>query len=245
MNDKAMTIKEADVIPVEFEPVSAVERMINNGVDPAILEKFMALQERVAVQDARKAYISAMAAFKRNPPDIEKDQKVSYKQTAYSHASLHNVTSKINGALSEHGLSAGWETTQEDGGITVKCTITHEMGHSESTALTAGADTSGSKNSIQAIGSTISYLQRYTILALTGLATKDMDDDGNGGGAPLEFVTEKQAIQISEMAEAAPGGMPKFEKYLNSFNPRIESVERIPAKAFEGIFNILTKAIKK
>jgi len=43
---------------------------------------------------------------------------------------------------------------------------------------------SGNKNPIQAIASTVSYLERYTLLAITGLTTKDMDDDGkNAGGA--------------------------------------------------------------
>jgi hypothetical protein len=56
------------------------------------------------------------------------------------------------------------------------------MGHSEEGAVLEGApDTSGSKNSIQAVGSTVSYLERYTLLAATGLAAKDQDDDGRGG----------------------------------------------------------------
>jgi hypothetical protein len=42
--------------------------------------------------------------------------------------------------------------------------------------MSAPPDTSGSKNPIQAIGSTQSYLERYTALALLGIATKDMPD---------------------------------------------------------------------
>jgi hypothetical protein len=42
--------------------------------------------------------------------------------------------------------------------------------------MSAPPDNSGSKNPIQAIGSTQSYLQRYTALALLGIATKDMPD---------------------------------------------------------------------
>ena len=46
--------------------------------------------------------------------------------------------------------------------------------------MAAGPDGSGGKNAIQAIGSTVSYLERYTLLAATGLATEDQDDDGRG-----------------------------------------------------------------
>ena len=59
------------------------------------------------------------------------------------------------------------------------CKITHEQGYSEETTITAPADLTGSKNVIQAIGSTISYLERYSILALTGLTTYEMDNDAN------------------------------------------------------------------
>ena len=54
----------------------------------------------------------------------------------------------------------------------------------ESTTLSGPPDTTGSKNDLQSIGSTISYLQRYTLLALTGLATFDMDDDATPGPQP-------------------------------------------------------------
>ena len=47
----------------------------------------------------------------------------------------------------------------------------------------APLDTSGGKNNIQAMGSAVSYLERYTLLAITGLSTKEMDDDGRGAGA--------------------------------------------------------------
>jgi hypothetical protein len=40
------------------------------------------------------------------------------------------------------------------------------------------------KNAIQQVASTTTYLQRYTLLAITGMSTKGMDDDGRGTRAP-------------------------------------------------------------
>ena len=45
------------------------------------------------------------------------------------------------------------------------CVVSHRLGHSEENTLTAGRDESGNKNNIQAVGSTITYLQRYTLKA--------------------------------------------------------------------------------
>ena len=160
-----------------MSPINQAMQMVNNGGDIKNLEKMMELQERYDANEARKAYHHAMTDFKKSPPKITKSKHVKYGNTNYKHADLASITEMINSALSEQGLSAAWKTDQENN-ISVKCTITHVLGHSESTTLSSPPDNSGGKNSIQAIGSTITYLQRYTILALTGLAAHDQDDDG-------------------------------------------------------------------
>ncbi len=166
-------------------PQSPIERMAalvahpDSKIDAAGMATLLDAQLKYEANEARKAYAVAMAAFKENPPKIIKDRTVGYNKVSYSHASLANVTSCINKALSEHGLSASWVTSQVNGSVNVACKITHILGHSEETSLSAAPDTSGSKNAIQAIGSTVTYLQRYTLLALTGLATYE-DDDGKG-----------------------------------------------------------------
>lgn len=172
------------VVQPSQTPAELIQIAIAGGADLDKLEKLMVLQERWEANEARKAYHKAMSAFKENPPKIDKDRHVGYAtkqggKVGYSHASLANVTEKITAELSKHGLSASWKVKQ-NGAISVTCVITHIKGHSEEVTLTANADATGSKNDIQAIGSTISYLQRYSILCATGLATFDQDNDGKG-----------------------------------------------------------------
>ena len=179
-----------EIVKQESQPPAMLIRLaIEKGADLDKLEKVLDLQERYDKAEAKKAYVKAMAAFKENPPEINKDKSVAYKEVKYNHASLANVTKKINSALSVHGLSAAWSTAQ-NGAISITCKITHELGHSEETTLSAPSDNTGSKNAIQAIGSTIAYLQRYTLLCLTGLATYDQDDDAIG--AVQEFISEEE-----------------------------------------------------
>ena len=143
-------------------PAMIISEAIAKGADLEKLKGLMELQERYEANEARKAYHVAMSNFKTDPPVIEKDKEVSYGNTRYNHATLANVTAKIGAALAKHGLSASWPFKQHDGVISVTCKITHVKGHSEETTLTAPADTSGSKNAIQAIGSTISYLEYFS-----------------------------------------------------------------------------------
>jgi len=176
-------------------PSALIQQALAAGSAPETLERLMALQERWEANEARRAYVVAMTAFKAQAPRIVKDKLVSFSGTQYKHATLGNVVSQISDALSRHGLSAAWSTAQEQGRVAVTCTITHERGHSESTTLTGAPDDSGKKNSIQQIGSTVTYLQRYTLLALTGLATYDQDDDGRGA-APAQPISEAEAAAL-------------------------------------------------
>lgn len=196
-------------------PAALIHQAVANGSDLTKLEKLLELQERWETNEAKKSYHKAMAAFKANPPDIEKDKKVSFGNTKYSHATLANVVEKINAALSKHGLSASWMVNQ-NGTVSVTCKITHVQGHHEETTLSAPADNSGSKNSIQAIGSTITYLQRYTLLALTGLATHDMDDDGiaASGATPPQFISDAEAAAIKKSLAEIGSELNMFLSYM-------------------------------
>jgi hypothetical protein len=211
-------------------PATLLQIAIDKGADLEKLEKLMELQTRWEAQQAKKAYSEAMTAFKAKPPEIEKDKKVSFKTssgvTAYNHASLANVTKTIGSELSKYGLSSAWVTKQDEKGVTVTCRISHILGHSEETSLTAALDTSGGKNNIQALGSTISYLERYTILALTGLATHEMDDDGKTS-EETKFIDDKQKSTILDYINGKQVDESKFLQYM-----KCESIETIPAADF-------------
>lgn len=211
-----------------ISPTELIQSAINNGTDLSQLEKLLDLQIKWEQNEALKAYNKAMADFKANPPKIEKDRKVGYQtskgKVGYSHASLYNVVDKISSELSKYGLSATWRTSQNDKMITVTCRITHEKGHSEETSLSAQADDSGSKNSIQAVGSTITYLQRYSILSMTGLATHDQDNDGI---VEEEKIDENKVAILNGLITQLEIDKEKFLKFM-----AVEKVEDIKASDF-------------
>lgn len=197
--------------PTALTPMTLINMAVSQGADVDKLEQLMGLQERWEKNEARKAYVAAVAAFKSDPPDIYKTKLVAFGNTRYKHALIGDVNAIIIDCLTVHGLSHRWEVDQSNG-ITVSCIITHSMGHSELTKMTAPSDTSGQKNSIQAIASTITYLQRYTLLAATGLTTKDMPDDDAMGGVKTPIKSKEQ--QIKEQIYA--GATKDFTDDLNN-----------------------------
>lgn len=185
MNDSAQEIKtvgETEIVPTSQSvttPATLLQMAITQGADLDRLEKLMELQTKWEDSEARKAFTIAMTAFRATCPPITKDKKGHNSK----YATLAHTLSIVKGHLSDHGLSHSWKTEQHENGlVTVTCRVTHKLGYQESTSLSASNDDSGSKNDIQAMGSTISYLERYTLFAILGLASGDQDDDGDASG---------------------------------------------------------------
>lgn len=116
------------------------------------------------------------------------------------------------------------------------CKITHIQGHSEETTLLAQPDASGSKNAIQAMGSTITYLERYTLLALTGLATHE-DDDGKA--SEVEYISEAEGNKILDMITGMKGDLSKFLAYM-----KIDSLEKMPKSDYKKAISAIEQTMK-
>jgi len=189
-----------EVAKVEGNPyLPMIKMIVEQKGDLAQLEKFMDLTERWDKEQARKAFINAMNNFKQNPPEILKDKDVSFddgKTVKYTYADLSQVNNKIGEALSTEGLSHRWEVETKEKSISVTCIITHILGHSERVTMEGPVDTSGGKNSIQAVGSTTHYLQRYTLLSATGCAVKGGDDDGKASTNLQNRLTDVQQAEL-------------------------------------------------
>jgi hypothetical protein len=175
------------IVSASPTPVELLRIAVSQNANIDQLTKLMDLQERWEKREAKKAYDAAMKAFKADPPRISKNHRVFFEAkdrskgpTDYKHATLDHVCDQVTGALAKVGITHRWKISQSGEWFTVTCVLTHELGHSEETSLPGCADNTGNKNSIQAVGSTVTYLQRYTLLAATGLATSDQDNDGRG-----------------------------------------------------------------
>ena len=224
----------------QVTPMHMLQVALEKGSSLEQMQQLMDLQERWEANEARKAYVSAMSKFKADPPVITKNKHVYYKTqkgvTEYDHASLDHISSAISKSMGSHGLSFRWDLSQENI-ISVTCIITHSLGHEERVTLSASDDNSGGKNSIQAIGSTVSYLQRYTLLAATGLASMDKsDDDGRGS---VEYVSEEQ---IRNLIVALDESEFESSRWLKHF--KLGSISEIQADSYESALSSLVRAKK-
>ena len=206
----------------------AVLNMIERASrDPSVdidkFERLVAMNERIEARAAQIAFAQALALAKAEIQPVVKDGK-GHNDAKF--ATMAAIAKAIDPIVSKHGFSYRYRTSQTDR-IFVTCVLSHCGGHSEETTLASAADTSGGKNSIQAIGSALTYLERYTLIAALGLATTEADDDGKAAGASAQ-ITDDQVTQImTELAETSSN----LELFLKRF--KIEALPDLPASRFK------------
>jgi hypothetical protein len=205
-----MHIEAKEMAVIDAQPSQALERKaatpmemialaISQNADIEKLSKLMDLQERWERNEARKAFVAAMAEFKANPPKLEKIKHVNFSSKSgntvdYHYAPLDYVGRIMAEALSKHGLSFRWSVSQGDA-VSVTCILQHSQGHSESVTMSALIHDDQRMNPIQRLGATVTYLQRYTLLSSTGMATENQDSDGNVVG----MTNGELAEQVDEL----------------------------------------------
>lgn len=220
----AMTQTELVELPKAAQqaptPALLLQMAVQQGADLDKLERLMALQERWEATEARKAYDAAFAAFKAEAVRIIKNRSVTAGPLAgKKYAELFSVVNAVTPALSANGLSSSWQITKDDKDwLEVTCTIKHSAGHSESVSMGGPPDVGGAKNPIQARASTVSYLQRYTLKAITGLSEQEDDDDGGRG---VDEGTENPLIQKGR--DAAMNGMKTLTEWWGGLTAKQRS----------------------
>ena len=207
-------------------PSNLLEMAVNKGADIDQLEKLMGLQERYEAKQAKTAYLMSVTQFQSEVPRITKT-KTGHN---FSYAPLADIVEQIKSTLQKCGLSYRFEQDHQNG-IEVTCVLSHVNGHSEQTTMKAEADTSGSKNSVQSVGSTVTYLQRYTLTGALGLTTADEDIDGR---LPFQGLTTGQQDEIDAILSDCEG---EFKGFKSAFYKwaKITNVDQIAASNYSSV----------
>lgn len=232
MSGDVVTIERAEVpASVQAGEGDAVILMIERAArDPSVdidkFERLMEMKERADKRTALRAFNDAVAAAKGAIGPIIKNRTVDFTsqkgRTNYRHEDFAAVAAVVDPVIAPLGLAYRFRAAQTAGKLSVTCILSHRFGHSEETMLETGEDHSGNKNSTQAIGSSATYLQRYTLKLALGLASAH-DDDGQKAGNGM--ITPEQVIEIDALIKAAGADKAKVLEHFS-----IETLDDLSAK---------------
>lgn len=229
--------------PVAMSESAALISMIERAArDPNVnidkMERLFQMHERVQAMAAKSAYLAALSAMQADLP-VAARKGTGHNNKKY--ARFEDVTEALRPQMKAHSFSLTYRIKQTADRITVVGVLGHAGGHSEETEITLPADSSGSKNNVQAWASSVSYGKRYVALTLTGIATDDDDDGKKAGQLSKETITEEQVIALRDIILSVGADEKRFCRLGG-----VEALCDIPADQFEAAKKTLAaKAVRK
>ncbi|HZH10598.1 MAG TPA: ERF family protein [Microvirga sp.] len=226
----------APVVSESAAIIQVIERAaMNPAVDIDKMERLLEMQERIMERNARAAYAADLARMQPELPVIAerggiKDRSGNIQST---YALWEDINEAIKPVLAKHGFALSFRTGQEEGRITVTGVLSHREGHSEETTMHLPIDTSGSKNSVQAVGSSISYGKRYTAGALLNITSRGEDDDGKAAGGAAT-ISEEQVEALQDLIIEVGADPKKFLAYL-----KVDNLAALPANQYQRAVDAL------
>ncbi len=130
---------------------------------------------------------AALAKAQAEFPAAPKSGKNPFLKNEY--ATLDDIIGAVRKPLGAHGLSFV-QLLATNGGLTLRTVLLHESGQSlESTVSIGDSGPEKGINTLQSMGKAITYMKRYTLAAMLGVAT---GGDTDGEGAPEGAGKQKQ-----------------------------------------------------
>lgn len=231
--EKVQTLPVAQPDPV----LSLIERV---AMDPNAsiekLERMMAMRDKLQADNARAMFAQAFAAASSEFPMIPLNGRGD-KNKPY--ALLKDIISGTKPVLSKHGLALSFGVESAPDRVTVTAKLMHIGGHCETTSIELPKDQSGSKNAVQAVGSSQTYGQRYAAQAILGLSLGD-DGDDDGKAAGTDLINADQFFELKTLIDDAAADEAKFCEFL-----KVPNLEALPARQFAAAVAALRAKIKK
>lgn len=209
------------------------------------LERLLAMQKEIMAKNAEMSFTSALVRLSADLPrivrsksvayDIDKNDKTKGKKEAFKFAAYEDIDEVLRPLMAREGFHPSFDTAPrpgDGGGAIITCTLTHVDGHSMKASVPVALDSSGGKNNIQAMGSTISYGQRYCLKMLLNIVTVGEDDDGKTSEA--QYIDPVQADLLNVLLSETKSDTQKFLSFVGA-----ESVEKITVSNYAKGLNML------
>jgi ERF superfamily len=231
-------------------PTSMLDIIDRASRDPTVdvdkLAKLLEMSERVQAREAKTAYTIDFAKMKPLLPVIGRNGLIEVREKTNSgkrdgditqstpFARWEDIDEAITPILAAHGFVLSFRPGMAgDGKITMTAILSHSQGHSEEATVTLPHDSSGSKNPVQAVGSSLSYGKRYSATSILNIRTKGEDDDGKMAGADDE-ITEADFEHLQHGIERTGSDIEKLCKYF-----KIDALKNMKRKDYPTAMEML------
>ncbi|WP_375667108.1 MULTISPECIES: ERF family protein [unclassified Bartonella] len=237
-NTNLIEIEETHHVAVEQ---TVMERILNKALDSDVdmdrLERLLDLREQEIKRQERQNFVRDLSAVQMAYKNIE--QNAINKHTNSKYATLDQYIDAVKDGLATYKFALFYRIkNQTEKNVTIEITLSHPSGNEISTEGTFPIDSTGSKNSIQSLGSTLTYARRYLLGMLLNLASKEDDTDGQmqakEDDTNNQKVSSKQIKQIEELIEQTESDKNKLLSYA-----KVEKLTDMSCETADDVLKIL------
>ena len=213
-------------VPAPSESAAIISMIARVARDQSIdldrMDRLMAMHARIVERDAKLAFDAAFAAMQPALPVVTRrgtitgESRRTGDRLNQSYGRWEDISQAIMPVLAKHGFAIRFrqEPVLDAGGAIktrITCILSHSQGHREEAFFDLPLDTTGSKNNVQAYGSTASYGRRYSAMLALNIVTKGEDDDGAAAGqSEPEFISAAQVAELERLIRSTGGDVAKF-----------------------------------
>lgn len=212
--------------------IAAIERAaLNPEIDPQKMQQLLDVQERILNKQAESAFTQALAALQAELPVITRTGEIKVRgQVQSTYAKYEDIDKALRPLLVKHGFSLSFNAEYGEQQVTIKGKLAHTDGHFQTAEICLPFDTSGNKNNVQSVGSTLSYGKRYVVGMLINLVTQGEDDDGQ----MADTIDEEEIANLQALIDEVGANKQKFLDYF-----KVSCLENIPAKDYQKAVKML------
>ena len=194
------------------------------AIDAAKLEALLRMQREVIADDAHVQFNRSFAALSAEIRQIERRGVAEMgAKGAYKFAKREDLDAMLRPLMREHGFAVSFRPVPgPNGNLTIEGELMHVAGHSKTAELTLPPDIGPGRNSLQAMGSAISYAERYLTEMLLNVVRCDEDDDG--ASAADRPIADDQLQHISRLIHETKANVAAFLKHVVPGTERLSDI---------------------
>lgn len=216
---------ETSVVPsAPLDPAAILQAVVAGGVteaNVAVVEKVIALAERMEDKKAERRFAEAFNALQAEMPRIQAQRPVPDRTgvTKYTFAPYEDIMEQLSPWLNKHGFTVRFNQRYEVSPVLrliAICVVQHIGGHKESTefAVRIGSGPPGASET-QSDGAAGTYAKRFALCnAFNIVIEKDSDARAEGG-----VITKEQAESLRDRVKATASREDFFLQFAGVLQP--------------------------
>ena len=230
--------QENNSLPAESQATAMMQIISRAAADPSCdldkMERLLGMKERIDKEENSRQFNADMASMQIEMPSVA--ERGSGHNIKY--ATFEDINDVAKPIMSKYGFAVSFKVVETDRGVRVTGLLLHRSGHREETEMTFPSDTSGSKNAVQALGSSISYAKRYIMSAMLNITTRGEDDNGFAA-VPDAIVSFSQAAELNALLSRCK---PETQTGVSNIYGDLETLSK---SDFNKVMAQLKKAVQR